>query len=68
MQEHAENLHFEEAQKIKEKLDVLENYQAKLDILERVLERVRDKNPEVDVPNTLPTQINDDNDDDAISI
>ena len=47
---------------------MLENYQAKLDILERVLERVRDKNPEVDVPNTLPTQINDDNDDDAISI
>jgi excinuclease ABC subunit C len=33
MQEHAANLHFEEAQKIKEKLDVLENYQAKSTIL-----------------------------------
>jgi excinuclease ABC subunit C len=33
MQELATNLHFEEAQKIKEKLDVLENYQAKSTIL-----------------------------------
>ncbi len=29
MKEHAENLHFEDAQRIKEKIDVLENYQAK---------------------------------------
>ena len=33
MQKHAENMAFEEAQKIKEKLDVLQNYQAKSTIV-----------------------------------
>ena len=33
MQEHAANMEFEEAQKIKEKLDVLQNYQAKSTIV-----------------------------------
>ncbi len=33
MQEHAENLEFEEAHRIKERLDILENYQAKSTII-----------------------------------
>ena len=33
MQKHAENMAFEEAQKIKEKLDILQNYQAKSTIV-----------------------------------
>ena len=33
MKEHAANMEFEEAQKIKEKLDVLQNYQAKSTIV-----------------------------------
>jgi len=47
---------------------MLENYQAKLDILERVLEKVKNNNPNIELENELPTQQNDEEDDNAVSI
>lgn len=47
---------------------MLENYQAKLDILERVLEKVYENNPNIDLKDDLPKQEKQENDDDAISI
>ncbi len=44
---------------------MLENYQTKLDILERVLEKVHENNPNIDLKDDLPKQEENDN---AISI
>jgi replicative DNA helicase len=47
---------------------MLENYQAKLDILERVLEKVNHNNPNINLKDSLPKQDTQDEDDSAISI
>lgn len=47
---------------------MLENYQAKLDILERVLEKVHENNPNIDLKDDLPKQEKIEDNDNAISI